>query len=110
MTWSSLDLAGHCRADIDRTVAFEKALRRAVSPKDVVLDIGAGSGILSVLALRCGARRVIAVESDVDRLFFSSPKASINRVVRLNWFARKRPRRYYRWRICYSLNSLTFGC
>lgn len=51
--------------DAPRNVAFEAAIRRAVAargPKALVLDIGAGSGLLAMMAARAGAERVISCE------------------------------------------------
>jgi protein arginine N-methyltransferase 1 len=45
-----------------RLASFERALQQRVSPGDVVLDLGTGSGILAMLALRAGARKVYGVE------------------------------------------------
>lgn len=45
-----------------RTQGFIAALNEQVGPDDVVLEIGAGSGVLSIAAARAGARHVYAIE------------------------------------------------
>ena len=43
-------------------------LQRYVKPEDVVLDVGFGSGILSVAALKLGAQEVVGTDIDADCL------------------------------------------
>jgi protein arginine N-methyltransferase 1 len=49
--------------DDRRTIDYIAALRRAVRPEDIVLDVGTGSGVLAIAAARAGARHVYAVEA-----------------------------------------------
>lgn len=53
---------GAMLADAVRMDAYEAALRAAVRPGCVVLDIGTGTGMMALLACRMGARRVYAVD------------------------------------------------
>ena len=46
-----------------RTDAYAQAVGRAVKPGDIVVEIGCGPGLFSLLACRAGARRVYAIES-----------------------------------------------
>ncbi len=50
--------------DVPRNRQFEAALEKVIRPDSVVLDIGAGTGLLSMLAARAGARHVIACEAN----------------------------------------------
>ena len=54
----------HLLRDRARLDGWAEAIRRVVRRGDVVADVGAGSGILSWLAWRGGARKVLAVESN----------------------------------------------
>lgn len=50
--------------DSVRMQAYAAALKAVIKPDSVVLDIGAGSGIFSLLACKYGASHVYAVEPD----------------------------------------------
>lgn len=53
----------HLLRDVDRMEAFSRAITDSVCPGDLILDLGCGTGIMSFLAAKRGAR-VIAVECD----------------------------------------------
>jgi protein arginine N-methyltransferase 1 len=59
--YSVLDY-GRMAADPVRMDAYARAIERVVKPGSVVVDLGAGTGILSILAARAGAKRVHAIE------------------------------------------------
>ena len=60
----SLHFYGQMLGDAPRMDAYVAALRRAVRPDSVVLDLGCGPGVFALLACKFGARRVYAVEPD----------------------------------------------
>lgn len=51
-------------ADPTRNVLYDEAIRAAVRPGAVVLDIGTGSGLLAMIAARAGASHVYACEAE----------------------------------------------
>ena len=60
-----------------RTDAYAKALARVVKPGDVVVEIGCGPGLFSLLACRAGAKRVYAIESS-DSVAFARELVAAN--------------------------------
>ena len=64
-------------ADRVRMEAYVEALRRAVTPDSVVLDIGTGTGIFALLACQFGARRVYAIEPG-NAIFVAQELATAN--------------------------------
>lgn len=52
--------------DSERMRTFSEAIRHAIQPGQTVLDIGTGTGILAILAVKAGARRVYAMDACSD--------------------------------------------
>lgn len=59
----TVELHASMLSDRDRTTAFIEAIKAAVRPGDVVLDIGTGTGVLAIAAAQAGARHVYAIEA-----------------------------------------------
>lgn len=60
----SVHFYGKMLADRSRMDAYAEALRSAVKPDSVVMDLGCGPGVFALLACKLGARRVYAVEPE----------------------------------------------
>lgn len=67
-------------ADSERNNAYQAAIEKVVTPDTSVLDIGTGSGLLSMMAARAGAERVIACEMN-ERL-----AATADEIINLNGY------------------------
>ena len=64
----SIGSYGRMIDDARRTGPFVEALRQAIGPDSVMLDIGTGTGFFAFLACQLGAARVYAVEADAAAL------------------------------------------
>jgi len=61
---AQVEYSNYCQmmSDDVRMQAFHTAIKRSIKPGDVVIDLGAGTGILSIWALQAGAKKVYAIE------------------------------------------------
>lgn len=64
----------------ETTILCTEALEKYVKEGDIVYDIGCGSGILSIVAAKLGAKKVIAVDLDEVCIKVSNENIRINQV------------------------------
>src|SRR6185436_4184585 len=57
------EILGQYLSDTARLSAFRAAIQEVVKPGNIVVDLGAGTGVLGLLACRAGAKRVFSIES-----------------------------------------------
>lgn len=62
--FSSIDFVGQCLVDKERTLAFQKAIKAKVKKNDTVIDMGTGSGIMTLFSAKAGAKKIFAIEFD----------------------------------------------
>lgn len=60
--YGDIEMQRRMVADHYRTDSFAAAIKEVVQPGDVVLDVGTGTGILSMFAAQAGATKVYAVD------------------------------------------------
>ena len=52
--------------DETRNEAYYQALKKVITPDSIVVDVGSGSGLLSLMAAQLGAKKVFSVEQRVE--------------------------------------------
>jgi ribosomal protein L11 methyltransferase len=90
--WRAAEIAGaECPVIIEPAMAFGtgehettrgvlRLMQHVVERDDLVVDLGAGSAILSIAAVRLGAARAIAIESDPQSIANAEENAAANGV------------------------------
>lgn len=74
-------------ADTVRNDLFDRALAAAIRPGETrVADIGAGTGLLSFLSVKRGAREVFAIEHNESLISLAQQLARRNRIRKITWF------------------------
>lgn len=66
-----------CLYDKERTKRFQRAIKRIVNADSVVIDTGAGTGILALFAAKAGAKKVYALE--INKRFVQVAKENVRR-------------------------------
>lgn len=66
--------------DKARNEAYRRAIEKLVTKDDIVVEIGAGSGILSIMAAKAGAKHVYAIEGSEHFVEIARENAKINGV------------------------------
>ena len=64
-------------SDNIRMEAYRKAIFKCVKPGDVVVDLGAGTGLLTIWAIKAGAKKVYAIEK-TDAIHLAAEIAKAN--------------------------------
>lgn len=77
--WGSSDPAFECLVDHKRTTAFLKTIKKEVNNNDIVIDAGAGTGILSFIAAK-KAKKVFAIERDPHLCIFMEETIKQNKI------------------------------
>jgi len=62
--FSSIDYVHQCLLDNDKAEAFEAAIKELIKPSSNILELGTGTGILSLIASRAGGNKITAIEFD----------------------------------------------
>jgi len=62
--FSGIDLVNQCLIDDKKIKAYKKAILENVDKNTVVLETGVGTGVLSMIAAKAGAKKVYSVDID----------------------------------------------